>query len=151
MGYAFINFMKHTDVIEFYKSWMNKKWIHFSSRKRCDLAFGRIQGKRALEQHFSNSRTLLSAPLSCRPVVRADDDDDASDIGPPHHNTAQLSLNDLPPADSLPVHCARSARFPSHDGGGSSSFSQHTSFVSSAFYVSATNSNNKAPDFYGGF
>ena len=73
MGYAFINFTRPELILDFYGEWMHKRWAQFSSRKRCDLAFGRIQGKAALQLHFANSRTLLSAPMSCRPVLRGDD------------------------------------------------------------------------------
>lgn len=69
MGYAFINFVAASDVLTFYTRWRDKRWIQFSSRKRCELAYGRVQGRAALEEHFKTSRSLLSNPPHCRPLV----------------------------------------------------------------------------------
>jgi hypothetical protein len=155
MGYAFINFMKSEYVVSFYKVWMNKRWAQFSSRKRCDLAFGRIQGKHALQQHFSNSRALLSAPSSCRPIVRADDDEPYDEsyypsepppsvAAPP--KPAQLALTDAMSSAAAPAPTLPKV------------LSFLTPFVSNVYHISGTSavsasnsSNTTSPEFIGGF
>jgi hypothetical protein len=69
MGYAFANFTDAQDIILFFQRWNGRRWPQFSSRKRCELAFARIQGKNALVEHFQHSRTLLASPPHCRPVI----------------------------------------------------------------------------------
>jgi hypothetical protein len=69
MGYAFLNFTSPMTLIPFYSMWNGKRWPLLSSRKHCELAYGRIQGKRALVEHFMTSRILLSAPAHCRPLL----------------------------------------------------------------------------------
>ena len=69
MGYAFINFVDPKTIITFCRHWFGRRWQQYSSRKRCELAYGRIQGKAALIEHFQHSRTLLSSPPHCRPML----------------------------------------------------------------------------------
>lgn len=69
MGYSFANFIHPQDVVHFFTRWNGRRWPQFSSRKRCELAFARIQGKQALVEHFQHSRTLLASPANCRPIV----------------------------------------------------------------------------------
>ena len=69
MGYAFINFTDPKSIIKFHHAWAGRRWPLLYSRKKCELAYGRIQGKMALMEHFKNSRTLLSAPPLCRPMI----------------------------------------------------------------------------------
>eukprot|EP00887_Chlorella_sp_A99_P006795 scaffold2.g6795.t1 len=45
-----------------------RKWPKFNSEKICQIAYGRIQGKAALVQHFQNS-SLLHEDKRCRPIL----------------------------------------------------------------------------------
>lgn len=42
MGYAFINFIKHDTVREFFLSFNDKKWKKFKSSKICEIKYARI-------------------------------------------------------------------------------------------------------------
>lgn len=54
MGYAFINFVHSIYVIDFFINFDSKKWECFNSEKICQIRYGRIQGKHALESNFAN-------------------------------------------------------------------------------------------------
>ncbi|KAH7276927.1 hypothetical protein KP509_39G026900 [Ceratopteris richardii] len=56
LGYAFVNFTSPRATFGFYKSFHKKAWEAFNSRKICEIAFARLQGRSALEDHFRNSR-----------------------------------------------------------------------------------------------
>jgi len=98
MGYSFANFMHPQDVIHFFTRWNGRRWPQFSSRKRCELAFARIQGKQALIEHFQHSRTLLASPANCRPIVFTSSGPHRGEIEPfpfrvtPNDNSA-MNLN----------------------------------------------------------
>jgi len=53
MGYAFINFIHSMYIVNFYKEYNGTKWQCFNSDKICKITYGRIQGKKALENNFS--------------------------------------------------------------------------------------------------
>jgi hypothetical protein len=68
VGYAFINFLSHTDIPPFYLEFEGKRWERFNSEKICALAYGRIQGKAALIQHFQSS-SVMNQEKKIRPLV----------------------------------------------------------------------------------
>lgn len=53
MGYAFINFIDKIYIINFFIEFNGKRWKCFNSDKICKISYGRIQGKKALENNFS--------------------------------------------------------------------------------------------------
>ncbi|MCO5571613.1 hypothetical protein L7F22_025359 [Adiantum nelumboides] len=56
LGYAFVNFTTALATLKFYKAFHAQPWEAFNSRKICDVKYARVQGRRALENHFCNSR-----------------------------------------------------------------------------------------------
>ncbi|KAI5065430.1 hypothetical protein GOP47_0020125 [Adiantum capillus-veneris] len=56
LGYAFVNFTTGLATLKFYKAFHAQQWEAFNSRKVCDIKYARVQGRRALENHFCNSR-----------------------------------------------------------------------------------------------
>eukprot|EP00698_Gefionella_okellyi_P010981 TRINITY_DN287_c0_g1_i2.p1 TRINITY_DN287_c0_g1~~TRINITY_DN287_c0_g1_i2.p1 ORF type:complete len:680 (-),score=166.96 TRINITY_DN287_c0_g1_i2:351-2390(-) len=68
VGYAFINFIHPSYVLNFYLHFNNKKWDKFNSEKVCEITYARIQGKGLLVAHFQNS-SLLSEDKKCRPIL----------------------------------------------------------------------------------
>ena len=54
MGYAFINFVDSAYIFDFFNQFNDQKWEKFNSDKICKITYGRIQGKKALENNFSN-------------------------------------------------------------------------------------------------
>ncbi|KAI5078418.1 hypothetical protein GOP47_0006089 [Adiantum capillus-veneris] len=56
LGYAFVNFTTPQATLGFYKTFHGKAWEEFNSRKICGVAYARLQGRPALEEHFKNSR-----------------------------------------------------------------------------------------------
>ncbi|KAL4423997.1 hypothetical protein ABPG75_001298 [Micractinium tetrahymenae] len=68
VGYAFINMVRPEYIIPFVEELHGKKWPKFNSEKICHIAYGRIQGKAALVQHFQNS-SLLHEDKRCRPIL----------------------------------------------------------------------------------
>ena len=53
MGYAFINFVDSIFIVDFFYQYDGTKWTQFNSDKICKITYGRIQGKKALENNFS--------------------------------------------------------------------------------------------------
>lgn len=53
MGYAFINFVDSVFIVDFFGEYDGKKWAQFNSDKICKITYGRIQGKKALENNFA--------------------------------------------------------------------------------------------------
>ncbi|EOD31318.1 hypothetical protein EMIHUDRAFT_69499 [Emiliania huxleyi CCMP1516] len=72
VGYAFVNMISFHHVPAFYREFHRRKWERFNSDKVCEINYGRIQGKRALIAHFSNS-SLANEDESMQPVVFASD------------------------------------------------------------------------------
>ena len=68
VGYAFINMTTHLAIPALVEDFHGKRWPKFNSEKICQIAYGRIQGKMALVQHFQNS-SLLHEDKRCRPVL----------------------------------------------------------------------------------
>lgn len=42
VGYAFVNFVHSYFILDFYKEFHGKKWAMFNSKKRCEIAYGRL-------------------------------------------------------------------------------------------------------------
>lgn len=58
VGYAFINFVHHLFILDFYHEFHNRRWQNFNSKKRCDIKYGRIQGLEDLKRHFQQSSVM---------------------------------------------------------------------------------------------
>lgn len=68
VGYAFINMTSPHAIPALVEDFHGKRWPKFNSEKVCAIAYGRIQGKLSLVQHFQNS-SLLHEDKRCRPVL----------------------------------------------------------------------------------
>lgn len=69
VGYAFINFLSHSQIPDFYSEFEGKRWERFNSEKICALAYARIQGKVALIQHFQSSSVMSQQDKKVRPLI----------------------------------------------------------------------------------
>lgn len=69
MGYAFINFIDSVYIFDFFKRFNDQKWEKFNSDKICKITYGRIQGKKALENNFSNMSTSADRGIKVRPLI----------------------------------------------------------------------------------
>ena len=52
LGFGFINFVNHMHLILFYDEFVGKKWNCFNSKKRCQLAYSKYQGKNELMKYI---------------------------------------------------------------------------------------------------
>ena len=52
LGFGFINFVNSMHLILFYEEFINKKWNFFNSKKRCNLAYSKYQGKNELIKYI---------------------------------------------------------------------------------------------------
>jgi hypothetical protein len=68
VGYAFINMTTPLAIPALVEEFHGRRWPKFNSEKVCQIAYGRIQGKLSLIQHFQNS-SLLHEDKKCRPVL----------------------------------------------------------------------------------
>lgn len=68
VGYAFINFIKPTTIVKFFKEFNKRKWSRFNSEKICELKYGRRQGKDALINHFRHS-SVINVDEKYRPLL----------------------------------------------------------------------------------
>jgi len=62
VGYAFINFMHPACILEFHQELDGKKWQRFNSEKVCQITYGRLQGKKALIEHFDSIANQQQGP-----------------------------------------------------------------------------------------
>lgn len=69
MGYAFINFIDSVYIFDFFKRFNDQKWEKFNSDKICKITYGRIQGKKALENNFSNMSASADRGIKVRPLI----------------------------------------------------------------------------------
>jgi len=67
MGYAFINFIDSIFIVDFFLEYDGTNWARFNSDKICRITYGRIQGKKALENNFS---TMQQSSDKCSNKVR---------------------------------------------------------------------------------
>ena len=51
LGFAFINFIDPMHLIYFYDEFIDRKWKLFNSGKRCQLVYGKLQGKAELLEY----------------------------------------------------------------------------------------------------
>lgn len=56
LGYAFVNFITAEVTASFFMVFQGTRWEDFNSRKVCNIAYARLQGKAALVDHFRSSR-----------------------------------------------------------------------------------------------
>ena len=54
LGFGFINFVNSMHLLLFYEEFVNKKWNFFNSKKRCNLAYSKYQGKNELIKYILN-------------------------------------------------------------------------------------------------
>ena len=72
VGYAFINFIDLKVIGAFYEEFHCKKWGMFNSEKICEIAYARIQGKVAMEEHFKNSSLMKQPDQKYKPFICRD-------------------------------------------------------------------------------
>ncbi|EGG15250.1 hypothetical protein DFA_10084 [Cavenderia fasciculata] len=53
-GYAFINFVHSSFIVQFFADFNSRKWEKFYCSKVCEITYARIQGKLNLIQHLKN-------------------------------------------------------------------------------------------------
>ena len=70
-GYAFINFKNAKSIIKFYLEFNEKPW-KFNHNKKCYLSYARIQGFRAITQHFQNSGIMNQENNEVKPYINDD-------------------------------------------------------------------------------
>ena len=68
VGYAFINFLEPSTVIQFVDEFNGQRWRNFNSEKVCSISYARIQGKAAMIARFQNS-SLLEKDESYKPLL----------------------------------------------------------------------------------
>ncbi|KAK3024019.1 hypothetical protein RJ639_030160, partial [Escallonia herrerae] len=94
VGYAFINMLSPSHIIQFYQAFNGKKWEKFNSEKVATLAYARIQGKAALVTHFQNS-SLMNEDKRCRPILFHSEGSEAGDQifqEPPPSNSLNIQM-----------------------------------------------------------
>jgi len=52
LGFGFISFVNHMHLLLFYEEFVGKKWNCFNSKKRCQLAYSKYQGKTELIKYI---------------------------------------------------------------------------------------------------
>ena len=52
LGFGFINFINYMHLILFYDEFAGKKWNCFNSKKRCQLAYSKYQGRNELIKYI---------------------------------------------------------------------------------------------------
>jgi regulator of sigma D len=69
VGYAFINFASSQELIAFYTKFHKQKWKRHKSQKICEIAFGRLQGKKELISQFRERNNRATIPKEDRKSV----------------------------------------------------------------------------------
>jgi len=69
VGYAFINFIHPIFIVSLYERMNAKKWPKFNSDKICQIAYGRIQGKKSLIEHFKTSNVMFKHDKKLKPIL----------------------------------------------------------------------------------
>ena len=67
-GYAFINFKNSKNIVDFYIEFNEKPWP-FCPNRKCFISYARIQGFRAITQHFSSSNIMLVKNGDVNPYI----------------------------------------------------------------------------------
>lgn len=73
IGYAFINFIDPVYIVPFYQDLNNQSWETFNSEKICQIAYGRIQGKRNLVENVNKQPETRKIKPLIMDVVRSHD------------------------------------------------------------------------------
>ena len=68
LGYAFINMIEPADVVSLLQNLRGASWKRSRSEKKADVKWGRLQGKRALVDHFRMSTFIKRIPQESRPI-----------------------------------------------------------------------------------
>lgn len=68
VGYAFINFASSQELIAFYTKFHKQKWKRHKSQKICEIAFGRLQGKKELISQFRERNNRATIPKDYQPI-----------------------------------------------------------------------------------
>ncbi len=53
-----MNFIDPQPIVEFFKTFNDKKWEKFNSEKVCKISYARLQGQEALLDHFKSSSVM---------------------------------------------------------------------------------------------
>jgi len=69
VGYAFINFKHAFFLVAFYNEFNGKKWKRFNSEKICSITYGRVQGLKALIEHFRTSSVMIQTDPRLKPLI----------------------------------------------------------------------------------
>eukprot|EP00826_Nyctotherus_ovalis_P039981 TRINITY_DN3886_c0_g1_i5.p1 TRINITY_DN3886_c0_g1~~TRINITY_DN3886_c0_g1_i5.p1 ORF type:complete len:365 (+),score=88.07 TRINITY_DN3886_c0_g1_i5:779-1873(+) len=69
VGYAFINFKHPCFIADFYLEFNGKKWRKFNSEKICSITYGRVQGLKALIEHFKTSSVMVQTDSRLKPLI----------------------------------------------------------------------------------
>ncbi|KAK1266387.1 hypothetical protein QJS04_geneDACA016823 [Acorus gramineus] len=56
VGYGFVNMTSPEATWRLYKAFHDQPWEVFNSRKICEVTYARLQGLKALKEHFKNSK-----------------------------------------------------------------------------------------------
>ena len=67
-GYAFINFKNSKHIVDFYIEFNEKPWP-FCQNRKCFISYARIQGFRAITQHFSSSNIMQVNNGEVKPYI----------------------------------------------------------------------------------
>ena len=59
VGYAFLNFIDPSSVMEFCREFHGNIWARFNSVKHCACTFARMQGTESMVARFQNSSLML--------------------------------------------------------------------------------------------
>jgi hypothetical protein len=54
LGFGFINFIHHMHLLLFYEEFAGKKWSNFNSKKMCQLAYSKYQGRNDLIKYIQS-------------------------------------------------------------------------------------------------
>jgi hypothetical protein len=74
VGYAFVNFVKPTDIVPFHNSFNGRRWEFYNSNKIASVCYATIQGKDALIDQFRNSGVQAQwAPFRARIFISDED------------------------------------------------------------------------------
>ena len=69
LGFAFINFIHPMYIVDFYETFKGRRWNHYLSENRCELAYAKIQGRSNLLVHFEKGGVLNSQPKDKKPLI----------------------------------------------------------------------------------
>ena len=69
LGFAFINFIHPLYIVDFYETYRGQKWMRYLSDKKCELAYGTVQGKQTLIKHFQKGIVLNAQTSDRKPMI----------------------------------------------------------------------------------